>query len=243
MMAPFLSRTESTQHTSRTGTGSTASTTWGMRVMASTPSVMPCPPASEPWAMRTSTPSSATRRACPTVWTWWMTFAPAAWARSTSSPGSPKAKETTAGSASRVTRKASSSSRGTTWLTAKGRPVSSRTRLICPSTVSADSKTAPMLPKPPASETAATSSGAVAGQIAACMMGTSTPRRSHTGVRNIPSSSESPPPAPLILPCAELYRCTTHSGRLHLRICRNLYRCRYSPNFYEKALFVKPTWR
>ena len=61
---------------------------------------------------------------------------------------------------------------------------SSRTRSICLSTLLADSKTEPMLPRPPASETAATSSGAVAGQIAACMMGTSMSRRSHIGVRN-----------------------------------------------------------
>jgi hypothetical protein len=49
----------------------------------------------------------------------------------------------------------------------------------------ADSKTEPMLPRPPASETAATSFGDVAGQIAACMMGTSIPNKSHTGVRNM----------------------------------------------------------
>ena len=91
----------------------------------------------------------------------------------------------TVGFASRVARKAASSSSGTTWLTAKGRGVSSRTQAICLLTLSADSKTAPMLPRPPASETAATSFGSVAGQTAACMMGTSIPNKSHTGVRNI----------------------------------------------------------
>ena len=91
----------------------------------------------------------------------------------------------TVGFASRVARKAASSSSGTTWLTAKGRGVISRTRSICLWTLWADSKTAPMLPRPPASETAATSFGAVAGQIAACMMGTFMPNKSHTGVRNM----------------------------------------------------------
>jgi hypothetical protein len=152
--------------------------------MAPTPSAIPCPPASEPWAMITSTPSSAALRAWPTVWTWCTTLAPAPCARSTSSPGCPRAKETTAGFASRVARKAASSSSGTTWLTAKGRGVISRTRAICVWMLSADSKTAPMLPRPPAPETAATSSGAVAGQIAACMIGTSISNKSHTGVFN-----------------------------------------------------------
>src|SRR5215208_3280328 len=42
-----------------------------------------------------------------------------------------------------------------------------------------------MLPRPPASLTAATSFGAVAGQIAACIIGTFISNRSHTGVRNM----------------------------------------------------------
>ena len=40
-------------------------------------------------------------------------------------------------------------------------------------TSSAEPNTAPMLPRPPASDTAATSSGVTAGQIAACRIGAS----------------------------------------------------------------------
>ena len=58
-------------------------------------------------------------------------------------------------------------------------------RAICLWTLSADPKTAPMLPRPPASQTAATSFGAVAVQIAACRIGTFISNRSHTGVRNM----------------------------------------------------------
>jgi hypothetical protein len=135
--------------------------------------------------MITSTSNFAALRAWLTVWIWWITFAPASCARSTRSPGYPSAKEMTAGFASRVARKVASSSSGTTWLTAKCRRVISRTRSICLWMLSTVSKTAPILPRPPASETAATSFGAVASQIAAYIIGTFIPNKSHTGVRNM----------------------------------------------------------
>ena len=111
-----------------------------------------------------------------------MTVAPASWARSTRSPGWPSANETAAGRASSVASNASSSSCGTTWLTTNGRSVSARTRAIWSTSRSAGANTAPMLPIAPASSTAATSSGDVAGQMAACRIGTSIPSNSQKGV-------------------------------------------------------------
>ena len=48
-----------------TGTGLTASTTWGSS--GSVPTAPPAPPASPPWAMMMSTPRRAARSACRTV--------------------------------------------------------------------------------------------------------------------------------------------------------------------------------
>ena len=96
-----------------------------------------------------------------------MTFEPAAWARFTSSPGSPTAKPIAAGRASSVASNASSSRAGTMWLITNGRSVSSRTRATCARRSAAGVRTAPRLPRAPASVTAATSSGVVAGQIGA----------------------------------------------------------------------------
>ena len=118
-----------------------------------------------------------------TVCTCWTKIAPAPCARSTRSPGSPSAKDTTAGSRVSAAANASSANGRAVKLTANGRSVSSRTRSIRPVTWSGLRSAVPTEPSPPASDTAAGSSAFVQGPIEPCITGASIPRTSQTGVR------------------------------------------------------------
>ena len=107
-----------------------------------------------------------------------------------------------------------------TWLTAKGRSVSSRTHAICLSTLSADSKTEPTPPRPPASETARLRDRRQFryGRRPDRRLydGTSTPRRSHIGERNT-LSPYLPLPVPPIV-SYDLSRFAVHGGSLRFTI-------------------------
>ena len=99
------------------------------------------------------------------------------------SPASSSANDTTAGAGSSVAAKASSSSAGTTWFTAKGRSVRSRSSASASRSWSAGRFQAPRLPSAPASDTAAANAGDVKTLIPAWMIGTSIPTRLHRGER------------------------------------------------------------
>ena len=95
------------------------------------PAKPPTPPASAPWAMTMSTPSSAATRACSTVWTCAMTSAPASWTREARSPGRPCEIEMARGPAASAQSRHSgwSCSHGRVKFTMKGREVMARNSL------------------------------------------------------------------------------------------------------------------
>src|SRR5215467_6399342 len=135
--------------------------------------------------MMTSTPRSAACTACVTVVTCSITSDPTSWACRTRSPGSPSAKETTAGRASSVQRNASVSNVCGMWLIANGRLVSfltvSMSRLMAAVVRNSD----PTPPRPPSFDTAAASSADVQVPMGAKMIGTSMPNRSQRAVFSI----------------------------------------------------------
>ncbi len=169
-----------------TGVGFTASTTAGMSGSVAT-SLHTCPPASQPCATSTSTPQSTARRASSARATVCRTLAPPACVRSTSGAGSPQKKEITGTPSSRQTASRSSCGQWRTRLAPNGRSVSARVLRTWSRTASSVLQLSASMPRPPALLTAAASAGQLAPPIAAWMIGTSRPSRSHSGVYIAPS--------------------------------------------------------
>ena len=85
------------------------------------------PPASPPWATRTSAPAATACSAAATSPTVWIHRMPESWARAMRSAGMPMWKLIAAGANRRVASNASASNGRPVWLTAKGPSVRSRT--------------------------------------------------------------------------------------------------------------------
>ena len=133
---------------------STASTTWGTSVMVVADPI--CPPLSMPSATTASAPARSISFAMATLATTGITFTPAAFHISMNLAGLPAPVVTTSTPSSTITL-ATSSALGLSsmTLTPIGFEVSSRALRICSLTMSAGALAAPMMPSPPASETAA----------------------------------------------------------------------------------------
>ncbi len=134
--------------------------------------------------MMTSAPACAAVTACLSVCTWTKTLTPAAWAGATKGVGSANEWLIAATPASSATR-ANSSVSGNEEMkpTPKGREVNDRAIRICSRSHDAPSGfVPPIIPKPPASETAAASSPVAVPAIEALRIGRSIPSNVQSGV-------------------------------------------------------------
>jgi hypothetical protein len=136
------------------------------------------------WLMMTSTPALAARIACASVCTWLKISAPASWVGATKGVGSAKEWLIAATPSSSATWANSAvSGKAEMKPTPKGRSVSERAIRICSRSQEAPSRfVPPIMPKPPAFETAAASSPVAVPAMEALRIGRSMPSSAQSGV-------------------------------------------------------------
>ena len=163
-----------------TGTA-TASVTAGTRVIVPA-TLRLCPPASMPCATTASAPASTAATASAGEPTWNHTRVPASCSVSNHAGSGSSQKNVTTGTPAAAAMSSGPAKRGMMF-TANGRSVTARTAAISASSSSGGIALAPIVPRPPAADTAAASGARAMNAMPAATTGTASPYSSDKRVR------------------------------------------------------------